>query len=199
MIPTSERSTTTPTKTGQPETLLPAELLAKLRQRAYRGVVLKLANLLEVRPLIEDAKAEGDRVLMQIYKEVSEAMLVHPDTVRADLATIRNYSPEKLMFWTGSGLGFSHIETANQLGELAHKSPAQLLDEAVKLGGPNGKPMTVQELIAFAMGEQKREPAMFRVNALLSRLARFPDLLKWDSGKAGEFTQWLEEGRRFFS
>jgi len=188
----------TPPAVGE-QTLLPAELLAKLRQRAYRGTVLKLANLLEVRGIIEDARAEGERVLMQMYREISEAMLVHPDTVRADLATIRNYSPDKLMFWTGNGLGFSHIETANTYGEMAHKTPAQLLDEAVKLGGPNGKPMTVQELIAFAMGEKRREPAMFRVNALLSRLARFPDLLKWDTKKSGEFTQWLDEGRRFFS
>jgi hypothetical protein len=179
-------------------TMLPKELLDRLRERAYKGTVLKMANLLDVRGLIEDAKAEGNRVLMQMYGEIAEAMLVHPDTVRADLATIRNYSPEKLMYWTGSGLGFSHIETANTFGEMAHKSPMQLLDEAVALGGPNGKPMTVQELIAFSLGEQKREPAMFRVNALLSRLARFPDLLKWDTKKAGEFTQWMDAGRRFF-
>lgn len=176
-------------------TMLPKELLEKLRQRAYRGVVLKLANLLEIRGIIEDAKAEGDRVLMQIYKEVSEAMLCHPDTIRADLATIRNYSPEKLMFWTGNGLGFSHIETANQYAELAHKTPLQLLDEAVQLGGPNGKPMTVQELITFAMGEQKREPAMFRFNALMSRLARMPDLMRWDEKRTGEFLQLLTKLR----
>jgi len=179
-------------------TMLPKELLDKLRERAYRGTVLKMANLLDIRPLIEDAREEGNRVLMTMYGEIAEAMLVHQDTVRGDLATIRNYSPEKLMYWVGSGLGFSHIEMANQLAELAHKTPLQLLDEAVALGGPNGKAMTVQELMSFALGEQKREPAMFRVNALLSRLARFPDLLKWDTKKAGEFTQLMEQIRRFF-
>lgn len=189
---------TLPVVTVASDTLIPAETLRTWKQRSYRSALLKLTSLLELRPLIEDAKAEGQRVLMQMYSEAADAMMVHPDTVRADLAIIRNYSPDKLMYWLSNRVSFAHIETANQYAEIAKKTPAQLLDEAIQLGDETGETMTVSKLIAFALGEKKHEPATFRANALFSRLGKFPNLFGWAQDKTEKFNQWLDYGRKEF-
>jgi len=183
---------------GEITHLLPDELLNKWRTRSYRATALKLKSLLELRPIIEDAKAEGERTLMQMYFEAAEAMMVHPDTVRADLATIRSYPPDKLIYWIANGVGFSHIENANALQEIAKKPAAQLLTECITLGNEHGKTMTVNELIVFALGEKKKDPVFFRVNALFGRLGKLPSLLGWANEKVVKFNQWLDYGREEF-
>ena len=177
--------------------MLPTQQLELVRSRAQTGTFAELESLLWFRENVDDWRRE--RVLMQAYQEYSEAMLISSDTLRRKMACVRAYPPEKLVMWISKGIGFDHIETANTLAELAKKEPAQLLDEAVELGNQHGKTMTVDELTIFALGEQKREPALFRVNTLLSRLGRFPELLKWDGDKRAKFTLWLDAGREFFT
>ncbi len=186
------------TDTGEITHLIPAELLIKWRTRSYRASMMKLASLLDLRPIIEDAKAEGKRTIMQMYVEAADAMMVHPDTVRADLAIIRSYPPDKLAYWIKNGVGFSHIEMANSLQEVAKKPAMQILDECITLGNSEGCPMTVNELIVFALGEKKKEPAFFRVNALFSRLDKLPFLLGWEQEKIVKFNVWLDYGRSEF-
>jgi hypothetical protein len=179
------------------QSMLPTEQLELVRSRAQSGAFAELESLLWFRENVDDWRKE--KVLMQAYQEYAEAMLISSDTLRRKMATVRAYPAEKLVLWISKGVGFDHIETANTLAELAKKDPAQLLDEAVELGNEHGKTMTVDELTVFALGEQKRDPALFRVNTLLSRLGRFPDLLKWDGEKRAKFTVWLDAGREFFS
>lgn len=176
--------------------LLPEKALTLARARAKTGAFAELESLLWFRENADDWKAEG--VLMQAYKEYAAAMMIAPDSLRRKMATIRNYSAEDLERWIEEGVGFEHMETANALAETAKKTPKQLLDECISLGDGEGKVMTVDQLVAFALGEQKRDPALFRVNTLLSRLGRFPDLLKWGSDKREKFTAWLDAGREFF-
>jgi len=177
-------------------TLIPEKRLNLARANARAGQLAELESLLWFRENVDDWKAEG--ALMQAYSEYAEAMMIAKDSLRRKMATIRNFPADKLVAWIDGGVGFEHMDTANTLAELAHKTPVQLIDEAIEKGGADGKPMTVDELTSFALGEQKREPAFFRVNALLSRLAKFPLLLKWDNGKSAKFTAWLDAGREFF-
>jgi len=167
-----------------------------VRARARAGALAELENLLEFRELMDEYKAEG--VLMQAYAEWSDAMMIAKDSLRRKMATIRNYSADDLYNWTEAGAGQEHLETANTLAELAHKTPKQLMIEAVTLGDEVGKVMTVDQLTSHALGEKKHEPALFRVNTLLSRLGRFPALLKWGTEKTERYTSWLEAGREFF-
>lgn len=177
-------------------TLIPQKQLDIVRARAKSGALAELESLLWFRERVEEWKAE--HVLMQAYADYSKAMMIAKDTLRAKLATIRNYSGEDLERWLEAGAGFLHLETANNLAEIAKKTPKQLMDEAVNLGGEHGDTMTVDELTTHALGEQKLHPVHFRVNALLLRLGKFPILLKWDDGKRKKFESWLEAGREFF-
>ena len=135
---------------------------------------------------------------VRLTSKTTEAMGVSRDTLRRKIATIRNYSADDLVRWIENRISFEHMETANTLAELAKKTPKQLLNEAMNLGDENGQPMTVDRLTAFALGEQKREPALFRVNTILSRLGRFPLLLKWSSEKTDKFNSLMEAVREFF-
>lgn len=177
--------------------LLPPERRMKTRKRALSGALNELESLLEFRADVNDWKAEGR--LMQAYKEQAEDMLLASDTLRGKIATIREYDADELRYWLKRGAGFEHLQTANTLAELAKKTPAQLMNECVEFGGETGnKTMTVDELTAHALGERKRDPALFRVNTLLSRLAKFPLLLKWDSDKTQKFTELMDAVREFF-
>jgi hypothetical protein len=176
--------------------LLPKERRETTRTRAKLGALGELESLLEFREDMDDWKAEG--LLMQAYSEQSADMMIAKDSLRRKIATIRNYSAEDLTTWISNHIGFEHMETANTLAELAKKTPKQLLNECKEYGDEHGKVMTVDQLTTHALGEQKREPALFRVNVLLSRLGRFPELLNWASDKRAKFTSWLDAGREFF-
>lgn len=178
------------------KTMIPEKVLKRVRQRARRGNALKLLNLLDFRRDFQEWKDEG--VLMQAYADWSEAMMISPDTLRKDLATIRNYSPDNLVYWLNNGISFEHLETANAMQERAKKPAAQLLNECVELGGKNGKPMTVNELISHANGENAKHPIMYRVNIWFTALGKSPTLFKWNEQKTLAFTSWLEAGRNFF-
>ena len=167
-----------------------------LRVRAKAGALAELESLLEFRELVDEWKAEG--VLMQAYTEWSDAMMIARDTLRRKMSNVRNYAADDLYRWFEEGAGFEHLETANTLAELAKKTPKQLMNEAVDLGDQHGKVMTVDQLTSHALGERKAEPALFRVNTILSRLGRFPLLLKWGDEKTNKYNQWLEAGREFF-
>lgn len=176
--------------------LIGRERFDLIQKRAKVGALGELESLLEFRELMDEWKAEG--VLMQAYKEWADGMMIARDTLRRRIATIRNYSADDLCRWIEGGVGFEHMETANMLADVAKKTPKQLINEALDLGDENGKVMTVDQLTAHALGEQKRDPAFFRVNALLSRLGNFPMLLKWGQDKTDKYNKWLEAGKEFF-
>jgi len=176
--------------------LLPPARREKTRTRVRLGAMGELQSLLEFREDVDSFRAENK--LMQAYQEQAEDMMIARDSLRRKMATIRNYTPDDLERWIEAGVGFEHMEAANNLAELAKKTPKQLLDECISFGDETGKVLTVEKLMTLALGEQRRDPALFRVNGLLSRLARFPDLLKWGSDKREKFTAWLDAGREFF-
>lgn len=177
--------------------LIGRERFDRIQTRAKAGSLGELESLLEFRELMDEWKAEG--VLMQAYKEWADGMMIARDTLRRRVATIRNYSADDLIRWIAGGVGFEHMETANMLADVAKKTPKQLINEALDLGDENGKVMTVDQLTAHALGEQKRDPVFFRVNNLLSRLGNFPMLLKWGQDKTDKYNKWLEAGKEFFT
>jgi hypothetical protein len=181
---------------AQPGTLIPGEMLDKWRGRARASDLLKLKNLIEFRTLKEEFKIEG--VLMQAYKEAAEAMMLAPETLRDLIGKIRNYPEARLISWIENGISFDHLEKANTLAELAHKTPAQLLDEAVEFGNGTGAPMTVRELTSHAMSEvpSALKAITYRRVSIYQQLSRFPTD-GWSEEKQARFIKWRDEGKEF--
>lgn len=137
---------------------------------------------------------------MDAYREAAEAMLIHSETLRDLMGKIREYAPAKLKYWIRHGVCFDHFEKANLLAETAKKTPMQLLDECIELGNEEGKTMTVREMVAFTLGERRKNgnKAAFHWLPLYERLGKFPTKLGWDEGKTERWTNWLNEGKDFF-
>lgn len=174
--------------------IVPEETRKRWRTRTYRQNMQKLANLLELREIAENAEAEGQRVLMQLYDIAAEDWSCHPDTIRADLATVRKYSPDKLVYWIKNGIAFHHLELANAKAQLKKMTPADVLNFAIEHGDENGRPMTVNKMYQFLTGEKNYTPA-FSANSMLAKLGKFPDILGWDEVKKVKFYNLLDEMR----
>lgn len=173
--------------------LIPTELRNKFRRNTYRSAVYKLENLLDLRAIIDDYSAEGERVKMQVYSEAAQDFLCHPDSVRQDLAIIRNYSPDNLRKWLRKGVGFSHIEAANRLQHIAKRPAITLIEDCYTLGGATGETMTVKELQAHALGEVVQKTKPETIGWAMSVLGKFPVLLNWPEVKVVRFNKIMED------
>lgn len=178
-------------------TLIPTVTLERWHVTARRNALVKLEMLLEFRAMMPDFKAEN--VLMEAYKEAAEAMLISPETLRDDMGKIREYQEEQLRYWIDNGVSFDHMEKAAQLAEIAHKTPARLLDECIDPGNANGDTMTVKELIAFALGEKPKPRHTLGLVVMFDRLRKFPTNYGWDIEKTTRFTSWLDAGKEFLA
>lgn len=178
-------------------TMIDVKVLLEVRDRARRGALDELESLLWFREHVDEWKAE--RALMQAYFEYAKAMMIARDTLRRKLSIIRNYPPSDLKRWIENGVSWEHIENANQLAELAKKTPKQLLNECIEYGDENGRVMTVEQLITHALGEKPKSPFIARLGFLFERLGKYPTLLGWAEEKTNRFNSWVEAGREFLS
>lgn len=177
--------------------LIPLSTLTVWRTRARRGALSKLKSLLEFRELARDFKAEG--VLMQAYTDAAQAMLCSAETLRDDMGKIREYSEAQLIYWITNGVSFDHLETANRLAEVAKKTPAQLLNEAIDPGNATGATMTVKELKSHALGEinNTHKPYIYKLIVFFERLGKLPSEYNWGIEKTDRFMSWLGSGKEF--
>jgi len=179
-------------------TYLPAEFLQRLSEDTLTSDLIKLGLLIELREFIEENETKnGDRVpKMQIYAEAAQAMRRSPRTVRGDLARIRDYAQDLLVYWFRSGLSYDHLEAANELAETAKTTPIVLLNQCIDPGNATGETMTVTELEAFALGGRAMLPEHVQGIGLLSKLGNLPYRFKWDENKTRAFLDDLAAFRK---
>ena len=182
-------------------TLIPEAVRKTWRTRARRGALNTLKSLLEFRTLIVSEGYREEGVLMQAYREASEDMLVAPETLRDYMGKIREYSKDELIYWLNNGVSFDHLEKANSVAELANRTPAELLNEAVTVGNEKGKTMTVNEMVSFALGvvDKPKRNIIYHFIPLYERLGKFPSRFKFDTEKTKRYMQWLDAGKEFFA
>ena len=175
--------------------LIPSELGKRLQIRARKSTLLKLENLLDLRNFIEENEA---RILsggwMNFYREAANWMDYAANTVRDDLSTIRSYSEIDLRKWIEGGLSFDHIATANTIQEESPYDAAFILNASMFYGNGEGKRMTVEEMTAFALGENPKRPPYYNaVKKLTGLIAELPHKLGWNDEKAKRFETRVQE------
>lgn len=166
-------------------TLIPTETLDKWRKNARRRAMEKLFDLLELRELLSEARAEGDVVIMQMYREASEAMGKSIDSVRKDIAAIGEYSEAMLVEWIQAGLPFEALREMNTLarcgdGEngLLNASPAEVIQQVVDNGDGIGKIPTVEAIVSFALSHRPAAAIEYQINRRVSgflKIFRLPE------------------------
>lgn len=180
-------------------TLIPVADLMRWSHNARKSDLLKLENLVEFREFLSEIR--GDGTIMMAYRDASEAMSMAPETLRDYMGKIREYPVEKLQLWLVKGVSWDHFEKANSVAEIAHVTPAQLLDEAVDPGNAEGKTMTVREMLSHALGGREKPGGAGRYHWLpvYERLGKFPSRLGWEPDKTCRFQKWLADGSEFFT
>src|SRR5574343_484650 len=118
--------------------------------------------------------------------------------LRRKLQAVNGFSPEVLSDFVNGGLSWEHLQVAHDLSDTAYKTPRQLLQEAIDPGNAHGDTMTVNELIAHALGERAPRPETYAAFSWLSRLAELPSKFNWDAEKRGRFEKTLQELKGFF-
>ena len=171
-------------------TLIPRAFGLELQRNARASRKLKLDNLLKLRDFIfENLEVIKSTGWMKFYEEAGDWLDVSGATVRDDLAMIRNYPDAKLKEWI-TVLSFNHIDEANSVqNDPACKfDAAQLLDAAIAFGNGEGKRMTVNEMITFALGEREtHSPGFSFISTLTGWIEKVPQKFGWDDAKKAEF------------
>lgn len=177
-------------------TLIPADFGAKLQQLARKATKAKLALLIEIRDFAEENYDKIEATGWQnFYKEVAGWTNYSWHSIDKGLDTIRSYPAERLNYWTDNGLSFDHIESANWAQNQCTMYGDQILNAAIELGNGQGKVMTVDEMIAFALGGEARKPEAYPLINTLSKwlnkiTEKFPH---WEASKVSRVQGLITE------
>ena len=169
-------------------TLIPADTLRMWNERATCADTLILDNLLDFREFYDELKSEHG-TLMQAYAEAAKANRMSAATFRDKFGLVKRFQDDDLRRWFACGISFDHLDKAPQIAELTHRTPAELLDACIEIGGENGETMTADETIRFAMGEtdQPRVTARYHFEAAFRKVWKLPTLLGWAEDKSKKF------------
>jgi len=180
-------------------TLIPTEILRMWSERAETAHHLILQNLIDFKPF--DAELQhGEK--MQAYAEAAAANLMSARTFQDRFYLVRRFQDADLIRWFASGISFDHLDKAPSLAEATNRTPAQMLECAIEIGGKTGVTMTVEEMIAFALGENGKQKVHIEYHidrAVTVILRKFRFLLKWDDEKAERFAVRFHELMKEFA
>lgn len=173
-------------------TLIPQEKLSAWYMRATAADNLVLENLLDFREFYDELKSEHG-TLMQAYAEAAKANRMSAATFRDKFGLVKRFQDDDLRRWFYCGISFDHLDKAPQIAELTHRTPAELLEACIEIGGENGETMTADEMMRFAMGEtdQPRVTARYHFEAAFRKVWKLPTLLGWADDKSRRFTDEL--------
>ncbi len=176
-------------------TLIPAEVLERWQGNARRSAMKKIADLVELRSYLRQARDEGERVVMQMYREAAKAFGVSIHTIRRDIAAIGEYEPEMLVAWVQAGLPFEMLREINTLATagdgpngLLNASPAEVICQIVDNGNGNGDIPTVEEAVSFALSHRPQAAIEYKLNRKVTGIVR---ALKLPEEREAELTREL--------
>lgn len=173
-------------------TIIPEGKLTIWNVRATNADQDILQNLIEFREFYDELKNEHG-TLMQAYAEAAKANRMSAATFRDKFGLVKRFQDDDLLRWFASGISFDHLDKAPQIAELTHRTPAELLEACIEIGGENGETMTADEMMRFGMGEtdQPRVTARYHFEAAFRKVWKLPTLLGWAEDKSKRFTDDL--------
>lgn len=169
------------------------EIRARWRTRALRNTTNLIESLCELRDLLVELPTQR----MQLINDFASDFGRSKATVKDDLHIIGGYLAEDMQRWVVAGIRFDHMEKAKQVAAAKEMTPAALLDFAID-NGPEGKTMTVDEMVSFAIGEKPSGGARRNFQRYYDRLMKLPAVYKWDDSKRARFEQVINTLWEFF-
>lgn len=139
--------------------MISEEMLNRWQRNAIAGNAALLDNLLEFKDEFEgEVVRHGDK--MQLYEEASAANCLSDSRFRQLYYLVLRYTEKgdnDIAYWLTKGLGWEHLDEAPSLADQTGRTAKELLDEAIEIGGKNGRVMSVKEMRNFALGETQKK------------------------------------------
>lgn len=170
-----------------------AEIRNTWRRRSKRSDADKVLSLCELRTLIIVNLEQRSQLIADFAEDYGAAKA----TVKDWLHIIGDYDKELMLDWLDKGLFFNHFEKARTCAAAKQMTPAALLDFAVD-NGPEGKTMTVDEMVSFAIGEKPSGGARRNFQRYYDGLMKLPAVYKWDEPTRAEFEAAVNTLWKFF-
>jgi hypothetical protein len=164
--------------------VIPDKMIAKITRRSRLTARMKIDALLVWREYADEI-AQGAIGIEQ--KRMARAMMISRETFRRLLWQTDRFMPDDLYRWIDNGVSFEHFERAILLESDSKRPPRQLLNEAIERGNEHGETMTVDEMTAYALGEQQPRPKTYAAMTWLSKLIDLPAKFGWDAEKREKF------------
>lgn len=137
---------------------IPATVKAEWSRNAQGRAQNWLVDMLTLRDIIEEHKAKGEQVVMEIYAEAAPAMRKSSRTLQNNMTALRAYSLEQLTRWlVATGLSLDTLKAVNEAASKGYikTTAAEYMDWLVDHGKGDGSVPTraeVETLIAEESG-----------------------------------------------
>lgn len=156
------------------QTLIPSKVLARWETNATMREKTQIYDLCELRHYITEAKAEGERVVMQMYAESAPKFRMGIKSLQNKVIAMREYSDDKLINWIENGYAFDTISRVGELYNLemtGDEAPADILDDCINNNG-EGKTPTADEIETLILERNGFKPADYFVNRFAWKLCK---------------------------
>lgn len=169
--------------------IIETAVLERWYSRATQANKNILQNLLEFGEYYSGLE-HGEK--MQAYKEAAEANMMSAENFRYKFGLVLRFKDCNLCEWFANGISFDHLENSSA-AEYKKMTPKELIEKAIELGGPDGKTMTVNEMLNFALGEKPDSGANKGEFRFFSNLLKFCNLRKWTPEQSERFQTGVRE------
>lgn len=157
-------------------TMIPEHVLTRWEREVTNEEESQINRLIELRGYIKEAKAEGDRVVLQMYSEAAPRFRMTPRSLQNKILVLREYPDEKLIKWIESGYGFSSIEKVGKMadeGMTLGEAPADVLDRLLEQSDGAGNPPSALDVEAVILEMNKIKPAEYIFNRMAYKFASY--------------------------
>jgi hypothetical protein len=164
-------------------TMIPTATLARWKANTDARELTQIEDLIELRGWIQEAKEEGERVILQMYNEAAPAFRMTPRSLQNKVCILREYPADRLRKWINSGIAFDTIKRVGEFydyGMTNGTPPAEILDLALKNGNGEGKTPTAQEVETFILEQNGIKEQDYILNRMGSKIAKFLNITNYD-------------------
>lgn len=157
-------------------TMIPEHVLTRWEREITSEEKTQINRLIELRGYIKDAKAEGERVVLQMYLEAAPRFRMTPRSLQNKILVLREYPDEKLVKWIESGYGFSSIEKVGKMadeGMTLGEAPADVLDRLLEQSNGTGNPPSALDVETIVLEQNGIKPEEYIFNRMGYKFAAY--------------------------
>jgi DNA-binding transcriptional ArsR family regulator len=150
-------------------TMISASTLARWADESRAREFSQIENLMELRAYITDAKAEGARVVLQMYVEAAPSFRITPRSLQNKILVLREYPDDKLRKWIADGYSFDTIDRVGKMADMGMtngEAPADVLDRLSEQGNATGGSPSAVDVENVILEQNGIKPAEYIFNKM---------------------------------